>query len=141
MRKSARACQKRWAPRKRTLVDLVGDDAHAHEVALAHTEPHLLENEVRLLALLHAAESLDLHLLQRLRRLGDLALALLDQAQHARHARALDLDEDVRARHRLERRDELEPVGAARQLLDEADARDHHVLDSLPVVRTADSGE
>jgi len=88
-------------------------------------------HELGLLALVHASEGLDLHLLQRLGGLGDLALALLDEAQHARHARALDLDEDVRARDGLERLDQLEAVRAARQPLDEADAGGHHVLDGL----------
>lgn len=46
--------------------DLLADDVSADEVLLGQAQPHLLEDKVNLLLLVHGPESLDLHTMRSL---------------------------------------------------------------------------
>ena len=78
------------------LVHLVREDGRPHPVAVRAREAHLLEEELGLLALVHAPERLYGDLLQDLGGLGDLALRLADAGERARKSRTLNFDVDLR---------------------------------------------
>lgn len=76
-------------------VDALRHDRHLLPVVLRLEEPHLLEDEVDLLAPLHRPERLDLELLHQLGRRVDIACRLLDLGKCPGDARSRHLEVDL----------------------------------------------
>mmetsp|Transcript_22541 Transcript_22541/g.67639 ORF Transcript_22541/g.67639 Transcript_22541/m.67639 type:complete len:281 (-) Transcript_22541:2-844(-) len=89
-------------------VQLLADDLRPHEVLFAQDQAHLVQDVLGLLPALHRPERLDLHLLEQVRCLLELAFVLFDLRQHPRQTSPFDLHEDLPIRDVAQRADELQ---------------------------------